>query len=82
MCADGAFRNSQPARGQHMDGQHLALCARGTILIVDRDGVELARGNGAHESLSACVFSDEATLHAAGRDVNCGPAIVTLSLNV
>lgn len=61
-------------------GERLAICSGAAVVVLDRSGVELARGTGTHESLGCCAFLDEDTVVAAGRDVNEGPALLSLSL--
>lgn len=59
-------------------GDRLALTSKEVLVVLDEDGRELARGTGTQEQLIACAFLDDATAVAAGRDVNRGPALVTL----
>ena len=60
-------------------GDRIALCSRVAIVILDRHGAELARGTGGQESLDDCVFVDDENVVAVGRDVNSGPALLSLS---
>jgi WD40 repeat protein len=61
-------------------GARIALCSKVAIVVLDRYGAELARGTGGQESLVACVFIDEEDIVAVGRDVNSGPALLSLSV--
>jgi WD40 repeat protein len=61
-------------------GQRIALCSDVTVVILNREGAELARGTGGQESLDDCAFVDDDTVLAVGRDVNSGPAILSLTV--
>jgi hypothetical protein len=61
-------------------GERLAVCSMTAIVVLDRSGTELARGTGGQEHLIACAFVDDDTVLAVGRDVNCGPAMLALSV--
>jgi outer membrane protein assembly factor BamB len=61
-------------------GDRIALCSNVAIVVLDGHGSELARGTGGQESLIDCVFVDEENGVAVGRDVNSGPALLSLSV--
>ena len=48
--------------------------------MIDREGQELARGQGGQESLIDVRFLDEHCVVAVGRDVNRGPALLELAV--
>jgi hypothetical protein len=61
-------------------GDRVGICAKRTLIAIDLEGRELARGTGGHESLHACVFASDTKLLAVGRNVNVGPAILELNV--
>ena len=60
-------------------GESIAVAGGATLAVLDREGVERARGTGAQEDLAACAFLDDWTVVAVGRDVNCGPTVLELN---
>jgi WD40 repeat protein len=62
-------------------GRRLAHCSGSVVSVIDAtSGKTLASGQGKQESLHDCVFTDERTVLAAGRDVNEGSAILELRI--
>ena len=61
-------------------GARLALLEKRSLVVIDREGQELARGQGGQESLIDVRFLDEHCVVAVGRDVNRGPALLELAV--
>ncbi|MBX3252229.1 MAG: hypothetical protein KF901_33965 [Myxococcales bacterium] len=56
------------------------MTSKEALIVLDREGRELARGTGTQERLACCAFATEDSALAAGRDVNRGPALLSLAI--
>lgn len=85
-ASDGSQRSAIPrsmrieAMAVSPSGALIAIAVKDALLVMDSTGAERGRGTGTQESLLACVFVDEHKVLAVGRDVNCGPAILELTI--
>ena len=80
LIRDVPWQNGVDAVAVSPHGDRIALCSHAAIVVLDRYGAELGRGTGGQESFIDCVFVDDDNVVAAGRDVNRGPALLSLAL--